>query len=100
YIGVEISYENGKLVYLQQSHRRAGNTMRACVKRIEILDEAVRVQLHSVCRLRKTSCAVSTELTSTFKPTKTRSMSATEIVISPAITRPRLSTWSRVSRSE
>ena len=43
-------------------------------------------------RLRTTSLAVSTELTRTFKPIKIRSMSATEIVISPAITRPRLST--------
>src|SRR5438132_1253303 len=32
-----------------------------------------------------------------FRPRKIRSMSATEIVISPAITNPRLSTWSSVS---
>src|ERR1044072_3009755 len=41
---------------------------------------------------RSASFAFSTELTRTFKPTKIKSTSATDIVISPAITRPRLRT--------
>src|SRR5262249_37569272 len=74
-------------------------------KSVDRVHHTVDVKTHrSVCNLsvppadsrrsrsRRTSSAVSTDLTSTFNPKNMRSMSATEMVISPAITKPRLST--------
>src|ERR1700731_460786 len=55
------------------------------------------LRFSSICRLLS---AVSTDVSTTFRPRYTRSTPAREITSEPWITTPEFSTWSRISRRE
>src|SRR5215217_5324281 len=86
----KLTDQQRETLQLKDVYSRARNPRDRRLGRVDVFGETVDVEFHS--RFRSTSSAVSIELTRTFRPRNTRSMSATEIVISPAMTSPRLRT--------
>src|SRR5205085_10090189 len=127
-IALELTHDRSDLIAPQHAHLRASNA-RNRIERVgpQLSPQTISIEVQRLspsvsltgaasgatgvsarcckskplcARAPSTSCAVSIDVSTTFKPTKIRSISATEIVISPASTNPRVSTWSSVSSSD